>query len=101
MSTQSSQAAKTILDNLLKSKTELRNLRLGIRAANADISRFTAALTQLARGDPTGLIVSLAQMGPVGLKLAIGLGIAAVGYGVYKQLTEEKPTELYFWRYPS
>ena len=100
MSVANTQAARTILDNLLKSKTELKNLRTEINGLNTDVSRLSTTLTQLARGDPTGLIIQLAQMGPVGLKLAIGVATVAVAYGIYSKLTEEKPTELYFWRYP-
>lgn len=100
MSVQSTRAAREVLDNLLKSKTELRNLRIEIRGVNADISRISTTLTRLAMGDPTGLIIQLAQMGPLGLKLALGTAAATMAYLFYRELTREKPTELYFWRYP-
>jgi hypothetical protein len=101
MSAQNSLAAREILDNLLKSKTELKNLRSQIIMANSDITRLSNTLMQLARGDPTGLIVQLAQMGPVGVKLALGVAAVTVAYGIYRQLTKEQPTEMYFWRQPT
>ena len=101
MSVQTSLAAREILDNLLKSKTELKNLRSQITMANSDITRLTNTLTQLARGDPTGLIVQLAGMGPTGVKLALGVAAVTVAYAIYRQLTKEQPTEMYFWRQPT
>ena len=101
MSSHSTRAAGEILDKLLKSKTELKTLRSELRSAEVDTMRLTSMVSQLARGDPTSLIVQLTSMGPLGVKLAIGVAALAVAYGIYKQLTKEQPTEMYFWRQPT
>jgi hypothetical protein len=100
MSERGVRTAETILNKLLKAKGQSREVLRNIDQAERGLDRVTSIASTLARGDPTALLGYLATMGPVGVKLAVALGVATIGYGIYQKLTEEKPTELYYWRYP-
>jgi len=92
--------SEIVLNNLLKAKgvsnDVLNNLRVGERDAN----RVLAITSQLSRGDISGLLVQLSTLGPYGIAAAIGIGAAAAAYGIYQELTKERPSEVYYWRYP-
>ena len=75
-------------------------MRSEIRVANSELSSLMSMASQLARGDVTGVVTYLASLGPYGVATAVALGTAAVAYGIYQQVTAERPTEMYYWRYP-
>lgn len=101
MSARSARDAEKILKSLVKSKTETRLLMSEVNRAEASASRLLTSVTQLARGDVTGILAQLTALGPYGVALATIIGGAVVAYGIYQQVTKEQPTELYFWRYPA
>jgi hypothetical protein len=88
-----------ILDNLLKTKKISNDIRSSIRDAQSDALRLQSIVSGLARGDVTSLVLYLSRMGPYGVAAALAIAGAAVAYGIYQQLTAEKPTEYYYWRY--
>ena len=98
--TTSAAEARKILDNLLKAKRETRVLASDVRSAESDVTRLFSIAQQLSRGDVTGLIAQLTTFGPYGIAAGLVIGGAAIGYAIYREVTKEKPTELYFWRYP-
>ena len=100
MSTQSARAASDIVTKLLKAKGTSRDVLRNINQAETSSMRLLATVSQLTRGDITGIITMLAGLGPYGIAAAVALGTAAVAYGIYTQVTKEQPTEMYYWRYP-
>ena len=93
-------ASEKILENLLKAKGTSRSTIREINRAESQASRLLMTVSQLARGDVTGILTYLAGLGPYGVAAAVAIGIGAVAYGIYQQVTKEQPAELYFWRYP-
>jgi len=100
MSQRSARAASEVVTKLLKAKGVSRDVLRNINQADRDSMRLLATVSQLARGDVTGIITMLAGLGPYGVAAAVALGTAAVAYGIYTQVTKEQPTEMYYWRYP-
>jgi len=98
--TTSAAEARKIMDNLLKAKSETRLLSSDLRLVESQTSRVLSIIGQLGRGDVTGLIAQLTTLGPYGIALGLAIGGMAIGYTIYHEITKEKPTELYFWRYP-
>jgi hypothetical protein len=92
--------SQVILNNLLKAKGASKDLLRNLRSGERDANRVLAVVSQIGRGDVTGVIMQLSTLGPLGLKAALVLGAAAVAYGIYQQITAEKPSEYYYWRYP-
>ncbi len=92
--------SQQILNNLLAAKGVSKELVSDIRTSERDATRVLSIISQLSRGDITGLLVQLTRLGPYGVAAAIAIGTAAVAYGIYQQLTTEKPSEYYYWRYP-
>ena len=92
--------SRKIMENLLKAKTETRLLSSELRTAELGATRVMSIVSDLARGDVSSLIMQLTSMGPYGIAAGLIIGGTAIGYAIYRELTKEKPTELYFWRYP-
>ena len=84
----------------MKAKGISRDVISNLNQADRDANRLLATVSQLARGDITSLITYLASLGPYGVVTAIALGTTAVAYGIYQNITREKPAEVYLWRYP-
>lgn len=101
MSERSARTAKTIVSELLKAKGVSSEVIRSIGQAERDSSRLLATVSQLGRGDVTGLMAQLATLGPKGIAAAVVIGTIAVGYEIYKHVTEETPSEVYHWRYPT
>lgn len=85
--------AQRILDFLTKSKGEAGDLLSKIRQGQRELFRLESLTAQAVRGDVMGVLSLLSRMGPIGF-------FALLGYRAITVLTEEKPTEVYFWRYP-
>ena len=96
----SAREAERILQQLMKSKGVARDVRMEIRRAETDATRLVSIVSQLARGDITSVVTYLASLGPYGLAAAIAIGVSAAAYGIYQQATRERPSEMYYWRYP-
>lgn len=92
--------SEVVLNNLLKAKGVSKEVLGNLREGERDATRVMALASNLARGDVTGIVMQLSQLGPYGVAAALAIGAGAIGYGIYRQLTEEKPSEYYFWRYP-
>jgi len=92
--------SQQILNNLLKAKGVSREVVSNVQTSERDAMRVMSLVSQLSRGDVTGIMMQLSRFGAYGVAAAIAVGTAAVAYGIYTQLTAEKPSEYYFWRYP-
>jgi hypothetical protein len=92
--------SEQILNNVLKAKGVSREIISNIQQSERDALRVMSVVSQMARGDVTGLVLQLSRLGPYGVAAAAVVATAAVAYGIYHQLTAEKPTEYYYWRYP-
>lgn len=100
MSTRSAREAENILQQIMKAKGVARDTRMEIRRAETDATRLLSTVSQLARGDITSIVTYLASLGPYGLAAAVAIGVGAMAYGMYQQATRERPSEMYYWRYP-
>ncbi len=92
--------SEKILENLLKAKGTSKEIISNLRDSERESMRVLSVVSQLSRGDISGLLVQLSMLGPYGVAAEVAIGTAAVAYGIYQQLTAEKPSEYYFWRYP-
>jgi hypothetical protein len=93
--------SQQILNNLLKAKGISQEVISNIREAERDAMRVMSIVSQLSRGDISGLLVQLTRFGPYGIIAALGIGVTAFAYAIYQALTAEKPSEYYYWRYPT
>ena len=96
----SARASEEILKNLMEAKGISREVINNLSRAEGNASRLFSIVSQLARGDITGIVTYLAGLGPYGVAAAVAIGVGAVAYGVYQQATRERPAEVYLWRYP-
>ena len=101
MSQTSARNAEKVLKELLKAKGVSKDVISNINTAERDATRLLSSVSQLARGDVTGIAGYLAGLGPKGLALAVILEGLAVGYEIYKHVTTPTPSEVYHWRYSS
>ena len=92
--------SEIILNNLLKAKGVSSEVISNIRMSEMEAMRVMSIVSQLSRGDITGVMVTLSRFGAYGVAAAIAIGTAAVAYGIYQQITTPKPSEYYYWRYP-